>query len=96
MSNYNSQNISSVLGQLNSLVQTDYYYNNQIPGMDLKHKKAKVELLSKELEMLRREIANEEMYTPLKGPTPADLETYPALKNSWTEFLSIKKLLGLK
>lgn len=80
----NNSQYNSILSPLTGMQQ-----------LPLDQQERKLAQMKYEMNALESEINARKIHTPIPGPTPSQLETYPALKNSWDAYLLTKKLIGL-
>ena len=73
--------------------QFEYHYpKNPLDGFDLRN--CPMDTLELMIQVLTKEHDRRTMHTPMQGPTRAELENNPSLKEAWEAMMLIKKLQG--
>ena len=86
--------------QMYDMMNAAYNHNplssiNQSMAGDYISKESRIKELQNQIARMTLELEKLQLDDPHKGPTNRELNKHESLKNAWSEYLSIRKLVGL-
>lgn len=77
-----------------ALMQNYNYHSHPLANFDITA--LKTEEIEQLIKVLNKEYDRRTMHTPMTGPTRAELQNNPALKEAWEAYQIVKRLQGEK